>query len=81
MPFMLIEITRLVFGLFVLAFHKQIADWVLEQERSLVVMFRQRGVPLPATPTTEMGRTIYFLIGAFVALYELGRIWLRLHAA
>jgi hypothetical protein len=36
-------------------------------------------VPVPAAPTTEMGRNIYFLVGTFVVLYEILRIWLMLH--
>ncbi len=79
MQWMAIEFTRLGIGLFILLFHRQIADYILEQERSLVVLFRQRGVPLPAAPSTETGRNIYFGLGAFVVLYEMARIWLALH--
>ena len=79
--FMAIEFTRLAFGLLVLLFHRQIADYVLERERQLVVMFRERGVPLPATPTTETGRNIYFIIGTFIAVFELVRIWLMMNPA
>jgi hypothetical protein len=77
--FMTVEFTRLACGLIILTFHRQIADWVMEQERALVVLFRQRGVPVPAAPTTETGRNIYFLVGTFVVLYEIIRIWLMLH--
>jgi hypothetical protein len=77
--FMAIELTRLAFGLLVLLFHRQIADYILERERQLVTLFRQRGVPLPAAPTTEIGRDIYFIIGTFVVVYELVRIWLMMN--
>ena len=76
---MLIEVTRLAIGLLILIFHRQIADYILEHERALVVIFRQRGVGIPATPSAEAGRNIYFGIGLFVVLYEMARIWLALH--
>jgi hypothetical protein len=76
---MSIELTRMGIGLLILLFHRQIADYILEQERWLVVMFRQRGVPLPAVPSPETGRNIYFGIGTFVVLYQMCRIWLTLH--
>ncbi len=78
---MIVEITRLVLGLLIALFHRPIADFVLMQERALVITFRQRGVPLPPAPTTETARTIYFLMGIFLALYEIFRIWLLLHPA
>ncbi len=57
-------------------FHKTIADYILEQERALVTLFRERGLPLPAAPSTEASRNIYFLLGAFVAVFQIVRIWL-----
>jgi hypothetical protein len=77
---MAIELTRLAFGLLLLCFHRSIADYILIQERALVVLFRQRGIPLPSAPGTETARNIYFLLGAFVVLYQLARIWLALHS-
>jgi hypothetical protein len=76
---MVVELTRLLLGLLIALFHRQIADFVLVQERALVIAFRQRGVPLPAAPTTETARTIYFLIGILLAMFELCRIWMLLH--
>jgi hypothetical protein len=77
---MAIELTRLALGLMILLFHKRIADYVLERERALVVMIRERGVPFPAAPGTETARNIYFGLGTFVALYEIVRIWMALQA-
>ena len=74
----ILEFTRLAVGLLIAYFHRQIADFILERERSLVVMFRSRGLPIPAAPTTETGRNIYFILGIFVAFFELVRIWLAL---
>ena len=78
---MLNEITRLALGLLIALFHRALADFMFRQERVLVVMFRQRGVPYPAAPTTETMRNIYFGIGIFLAMYELVRIWALLHPA
>lgn len=76
---MLAELSKIAIGLSMMLFHRQIADFMLEQERSLVVIFRQRGVPVPAAPTTEMGRNIYFGIGAFIVLFQLIRIWMGIN--
>lgn len=73
------ELTRLMLGLLIACFHRPISDFVLVQERALVIAFRQRGVPLPAAPTTETGRTVYFSLGIFLALFEICRIWMLLH--
>jgi hypothetical protein len=76
---MFAELTKIAIGLTIMMFHRQIADFMLEQERSLVLMFRQRGVPVPAALTTEMGRNIYFGIGAFIVLFQIVRIWLSVN--
>lgn len=79
MQVMVVEVTRLLLGLMIALFHRPIADYILEQERSLVILFRQRGVAFPATPSTETVRTVYFFIGIFVAVFEIVRIWVTLH--
>ncbi len=76
---MTVELTRLLLGLLIAFFHRPIADFVLDQERALVITFRQRGFPLPPAPTTETARTIYFLLGIFLALFEICRVWMLLH--
>ena len=78
-PLMTVEIARLLLGLLIACFHRQIADFMLVQERALVIAFRQRGLPVPAAPTTETARTIYFAIGILLSLYEICRIWMLLH--
>ena len=72
---MAIEIARLCLGLLVLAFHKRIADFIMERERSLVVALRSRGMPLPAVLGTETARSLYFGIGIFIVAVE----WLRIY--
>ncbi|MBV8208293.1 MAG: hypothetical protein JO041_16020 [Acidobacteria bacterium] len=73
---MLLEFTRLVLGLSVAAFHKPIADFILEHERSLVVLLRQRGLMVPAAPTRNTAHNMYFGIGMGIAAIELIRIYM-----
>ncbi len=68
------EFLRLILGFMIAAFHKPIADWIMEHERVLVVAFRQRGIPAPVL-TAESARNIYFGLGIFVMLFEMARIW------
>jgi hypothetical protein len=72
---MAIEIARLCVGLLIVAFHKRIADFVIERERSLVISFRSRGLPLPAALRTQTAHNLYFGIGMFIVLVE----WLRIY--
>ncbi len=76
---MTMEFVRLLVGLALVYFHRGIADYLMEQERSLVVLARQRGLMLPATPNRETAHNIYFGVGVFVVLFELARIYLALH--
>jgi hypothetical protein len=68
------ELMRLVLGFLIAAFHRQIADWIMKQERVLVVAFRQRGIPAPVL-SEEGARNIYFGLGIFIILLEMARIW------
>ena len=81
MPVMVVELIRLLLGLALAWFHRPIADYVIEQERSLVALAGQRGLRLPAVPSIESGRSIYFGLGIFVAVVQLARIYLALHGA
>ena len=75
---MLVELLRLAVGLAMLLFHRRIAEFVLVRERTLVVLFRQRGVPLPLL-TTRTTENIYFGLAVFVCLFQFVRIWTLLH--
>jgi hypothetical protein len=77
--FMFPEFLKLTVGLALMLFHRPIADYILEHERSLVIIFRQRGVPVPAAPTTETGRNIYFCIGGFIVMFQIVHIWMMLN--
>jgi hypothetical protein len=72
---MAIEIARLLLGLMIAACHRRIADFIMERERSLVLAFRAKGVPLPAALSTEAAHNLYFGVGIFVVLVELLRIY------
>ena len=72
MPF---EFAKLIFGLTIMFFHRPIADFMLEQETSLVVLFRQRGLMLPSVPRRSTVHTLYFFTGIGIALFEVSRIW------
>jgi hypothetical protein len=74
-----LEIARLLLGLMIAACHRQIADFILERERSLVLAMRQRGLPLPAAMSTATARNLYFGVGIFVAIVELLRIYQMAH--
>ena len=72
---MSLEIARLLFGLLIAALHRPIADFMFEREHSLVLAFRERGMLLPAVPSADTVRTIYFSIGIFMVLVEMLRIY------
>ncbi len=74
---MLLEFSRLLLGVAIMFFHKPIADYIREHERTLVVLCRQRGLPVPEALGTEAMRTVYFLIGTFVVLFQMARIWMQ----
>jgi len=75
---MVFEIARLLFGLMMAYFHQQIADFILEHERVLMIAFRQRGIPIPLL-SRQAAYNIYFSLGIFVVIFELFRIWTMLH--
>jgi hypothetical protein len=76
---MILEIARLVLALFILCFHKQIADFILEHERRLVATLNQRGLRLPDVPSRELCRDLYFSIGAIASLGCVVRLWMTAH--
>jgi hypothetical protein len=74
-----LEIARLLLGLMIAACHRQIADFIMERERSLVLTFRERGFPLPAAMGADTARNLYFGVGIFVVLTQLLRIYQIVH--
>lgn len=75
---MTFELLRLLLGFMIAAFHRPIADYIMERERVLVIAFRERGIPAPVL-TTEAARNVYFGLGIFIMLLEMARIWSMTH--
>ncbi len=75
---MVSELLRLCLGFFLAAFHRPIADFIMKQEQVLVMAFRQRGLAAPVL-SEEAARNIYFCLGIFIMLLEMGRIWGIMH--
>ena len=75
---MVVEVTRLLLGVFIALFHRPIANKMMQQERALDSYFRQRGVSLPPPPSDATAQTLYFCIGIFICLLEASRIWISL---
>ena len=76
---MAIEIARLLLGLLIAGFHQKIADFICDRERSLVLAFRERGVPFPPAFSRETFRNFYFGMGIFVVLIEMMRLYQMSH--
>ena len=72
---MIIELSRLAFGLLIVFFHRQLADFILNRERELAAILSSRGIQLPAFPSTKFAHDLYFCIGTLVALISLARLW------
>lgn len=79
MQIMMTEVTRLALGLLIALFHKPLSDYIVEQDRALVALARNRGVTLPQAPPQETARNLYFGLGIFIAMYEIVRIWMLMH--
>ncbi len=62
-------------GLVLAAFHRPVADFILEQDRTLTVLARRGGLRLPAGFSTETSRTIFFALGILIALAQMARIY------
>jgi hypothetical protein len=75
---MIVEVTFLVLGLLVLFFHKQVGDFVLEQERRLAARLTQHGIFVPEFPSREFAHDLYFVIGVVVALATSIQIYVSL---
>ena len=75
---MAIELLRLALGLAILIFHRRIAAFVMARERALVVLFRQRGFPMPLI-TERSAENLYFALALLICLVQFVRIWVLLH--
>jgi hypothetical protein len=76
---MLMEFTRVLFGLTLALFHAQVADFLRKQDRALGATFRELGVTIPDALPERTSHNLFFLLGVAVAVVSLARIWLTLH--
>ena len=67
---MVVEISRLVMGLAVLLFHKQIADFIFAREVQLAELLNSRGVKI-TVPTEATFQNVYFFLGMGVAVLSM----------
>ena len=72
------EITRMLLGMTIAIFHRPLATHIMKHERLLDGYFRSRGIVLPAPPTDSTAQNLYFSVGIFVCLFEIGKLWLSL---
>ena len=74
------QLFQLIFGMGlgvgIALFHRPIADFMLQRERTLAALFHARGLPRPPLPTENQSRNMYFAVGVMLALIETGRLWL-----
>lgn len=75
---MVVEISRLLLGVLIAAFHRPIATRMMRQERATDSYFRQRGIVLPPPPSDHTAENLYFFIGIFICLAESARILIGL---
>lgn len=73
---MIVEVTRLLLGVLIAVFHRPLANTIMYHERTLDMFFRQRGFRFPAPPSDATAQNLYFVIGIFICLFEVGKIWL-----
>lgn len=71
---MITELSRLLIGLVLLTFHRQIASWVFRREEQLAKALASRGYQVPAFPTEKAIHDVYFCFGVFICLFSLARI-------
>ncbi len=71
----LLELARLMMGLVLAAFHRPVADFIVEQDRTLTALVRRGGVNLPNGFSLETSRTLFFILGILIALAQMARIY------
>ena len=72
------EVARLLLGVLIAIFHRPIGTLTMRQERATTAYFRQRGISLPMLPSDAAAQNLFFFIGIFICLLEMGKIWILL---
>jgi hypothetical protein len=72
------ELSRLMIGLLLLGFHRQVANWVLRREQQLAAVMTSRGWQVPEFPSEETIHDVYFCLGLLICCFALIEIWVVL---
>jgi hypothetical protein len=72
---MIKDLVRLAVGLLMMSFHRQIASFILTQERQLVELLSRRGWSVPSFSSERAAHDLYFLLGVFVCCMALLRLY------
>src|SRR5579885_774003 len=70
---MLGDFARLVLGLIMAAFHRPIANFIMDREQALLSFFHRHGVHFPDPPSEATLHNIYFGLGLFSPLFSIVR--------
>lgn len=73
---MQVELLRLLMGLLLAGFHRQVSDFIVEQEHAFAGLAQRGGLRLPAPLSVETSRNLFFCMGILVALLQIARIWM-----
>ena len=68
----------MLLGVLIAVFHRPIGTLTMRQERATTAYFRQRGISLPTLPSDTAAQDLFFFIGIFICLLEMGKIWVLL---
>ena len=75
---MITELSRLLVGLVLLAFHRPVATWILRQEQTLAQTMAAKGWHLPSLPSEKVIHDVYFCIGVFICCFSMAQLWVNL---
>jgi hypothetical protein len=72
---MIAELSRLLVGLVLLAFHRPIASWVLKREEHLAQVMAAKGWHVPSFPSEKTIHDVYFCLAVFICCFSLAQLW------
>jgi hypothetical protein len=73
---MIIETSRIVFGVAMLCFHKPIAEFMHVREQELTAYLVQRGFQMPTFPSVSVTRDVYFCLGVVAVILSVAQLWI-----